>query len=122
VSSVAIEVSSRVKVSDPKPACCSACYRGADENVRFVDMNAEFDAGALVSTESQAIVKSFDSLHLCESCVREAAEALGLKPDLHRRQLREIRRLEIENDHWRDYAKGLEANLGNRPTPELRTD
>jgi hypothetical protein len=118
--SAAIEVTSRVKMSDPKPHCCSACYRGADENTRFVDFDAAFDAGALISNESQSILESFDDLHLCESCVREAAQTLGFKPDLHRKQFREIKRLEIENDHWRDYAKSLERNLAARPEPELR--
>lgn len=116
MSAAADVLSTRVKISDPKPAFCSGCLRGADETVRFVDFDAAIDVGAFVGRHIQdgmevQFVEGSDDLHLCEQCVREAAETLGLKPELHQRQLREIRRLEIENEHWRDTARRAQKEL-----------
>lgn len=99
--SAATEIASRVRVSDPKPDHCSMCFCGPSENVVFFDCGAAFDAGAVINQESQAYVSGSDDLHLCESCVRELTETAGFKPELHGRQLREIRRLELQRDYWR---------------------
>jgi hypothetical protein len=45
--------------------------------------------------------------------VREAAELIAYKPELHARQVREIRRLEIENEHWREQTRSLKNQLSN---------
>lgn len=107
-------LASRVRLSDPKPAYCSGCAQGAQEGVRFVDMNAFHDGGMFVR-EDGAILEGQDDLHLCEPCVRAAAEALGLKPELHAKQVREIRRLEADRDRWQSYAKKIERTLEQRP-------
>lgn len=99
-----MEVASRVRESDPKPDHCSMCFRGPQEGIRFFDCGAAFDAGAVISQESQAYVSGSDDLHLCEGCVRELCEFAGFKPELHGRQFREIKRLELQRDHWRDTA------------------
>ena len=115
MSSAAVELATRCKISDPKPSHCSACFRGADENVTFVDFDAVLNRGGFADPNSLAMMDSIDDLHLCEACVREAAQLLNLKPDLHQRQVREIRRLELDNEHWRDYAQRLEQTLKTRP-------
>lgn len=106
----------RLRISDPKPNHCAACFRGADASVTFVDFDAAIDRGTFVN-EQNAVLEGIDDLHLCEACVRAAAEVLALKPALHARQIREIKRLEAENEHWREYAKDLEASIGERPEP-----
>lgn len=102
--SAATEVSARVRRSDPRPSHCSGCFRGAEEGVDFIDFDTAIDRGSIVTPEG-ALVGTLDDLHLCAACVREAAQVLELKPDLHARQLREIRRLELSVEHWRDSDK-----------------
>jgi hypothetical protein len=116
--SAVVEIqNNRVRLSDPKPAFCSACAQGAVGNLRFVDMDAYHDGGTFVRPEDGAVLEGTDDLHLCEACVRSAASVLGFKPDLHARQSREIRELEGRVEHWRAYAKDLEAVLEDRPEP-----
>ena len=117
MSVVADARGSRVRISDPVPAACSCCFQGAREGVRFLDFNAALDRGQFVREVDGAVLVRdvMDDLHLCEACVREAAEVLALKPQLDANQRREIRRLELESEHWRDYAKRLEATLQERP-------
>jgi len=110
----AAAIQHRVRLSDPKPAFCSMCARGADDKLVFYDCGAAFDAGGF-QDENLSWVHGSDDLHLCKDCVRELAEFAALKPELHRRQLNEIRRLEVENAHWKDYAMRLEATLKDRP-------
>ena len=121
------EMISDIRLSDPLPARCSACLRSAGEGVRFVDFQAAFDGGAVVEEGMMAVRDSIDELHLCEACVKKAASILDYKPDLHAKQYQEIRRLELERDHWRDTAVRIkreadaqfEANLG-QPKPRRR--
>lgn len=108
-----------VCLSDPRPAYCSACHNSPDS--RFVDFEAAFDAGAVVDNESQAVIAGSDDLHLCEACVRDAMEKLELKPELHARQLNEIRRLEIAVEYWRDKAQST-ASLLDRTVREAPKD
>ena len=88
----------RFKVSDPKPARCAACYAGADAALRFVDLDAHIDRGAIVEEGARAVIDSVDELHLCENCVREAAETLDYRPGLHARHLQLNRELMRERD------------------------
>jgi hypothetical protein len=114
MSAAADALNVRVRISDPKPAYCSACFRAADDTSRFLDFDAALDTGCFV--DGLGVYQSgSDDLHLCEECVRVAAQTLGLKPDLHARQMREIKRLEIANEHWKDYAKRMEALVQERP-------
>lgn len=114
MSVAADTTTSRVRLSDPKPAFCVGCWQGAQDNVRFVDFDAAFDGGQLVEERDGAVVTRIaaDDLHLCEACVRAAAQALALKPDLHAKQVREIRRLELAVEHYKDENDRLRAIIG----------
>lgn len=114
MSEASAELATRVRLSDPKPAYCAACWCAAQETVRFVDFDAAVDRGTRTNSEGW-VLDGIDDLHLCEDCVRAGAQALELKPDLHTRQNREIARLERERDHWKDYAKRIEATMQDRP-------
>lgn len=94
-----------IRLSDPRPAFCSACLNHPDE--RYVDFDAAFDAGAFVDRETQAYVEGSDDLHLCESCLKRACEELGVKPELHAAQRREIQKLQLERDHWLEKYRAL---------------
>ena len=109
------ELATRFRISDPKPSHCAACFRGAEESVTFVDLDAAIDRGSLQNEEGWTL-EGIDDLHLCEACVRSAAEVLGLKPQLHSRQLREIRKLELQLESAREYARGLEVTIAKRPS------
>ena len=115
--SVTADLAIRCKIADPKPSHCCRCYRAGEAGVRFVDFDAAIDRGAFADANSLAIMDSIDDLVMCEDCVREGAQLLNLKPDLHQKQLREIRRLELERDHWKDYAQRLEQTVALRPEP-----
>jgi hypothetical protein len=119
--SATAEIAAGIRLSDPKPGHCAACFRGAQEDIRFVDFDAAVDRGGFQDPDSLALMDSIDDLHLCEACVRSGAEALGLKPELHTRQLKEIRRLELEAEHWHAYAKRLERTLEDRPKTQPKT-
>jgi|HubBroStandDraft_6_1064221.scaffolds.fasta_scaffold140219_3 hypothetical protein len=110
------ELATRFRLSDPKPTRCAACFTSAGPEVDFVDFDAAIDRGTFIAPDGAgAVLDSIDDLHLCASCVRSAAEVLGLKPELHSRQLNEIKRLELRSDQWEAYAKRLEATLQDRP-------
>lgn len=97
MSAIADRVS-RFQLSDPKPARCAACMCSADAALRFVDLDALLDRGAVVEEGSMAVIDSIDELHLCENCVRDAAETLDYKPGLHARHLQLNRSLMRERD------------------------
>lgn len=107
--SAVADLATRVRISDPRPALCSACFAGASGDTRFVDMDAASDRGTLMSGDH--IVGTVDDIHLCEACVRAAAEALGLKPELHRKQMRTIRQLELRVEHWRATAGRYQEDI-----------
>jgi hypothetical protein len=54
--------------------------------------------GAVVEEGTMAVIDSIDELHLCENCVRNAAETLDYKPGLHARHLQLNRMLMKERD------------------------
>ena len=105
--SIIAERVSRARISDPKPARCAACLQSADANVKFVDMDAAINRGAIVEEGSMAVIDSIDELHLCESCVREAADTLDYKPGLHARHLQLNRQLMRERDELKDENQKL---------------
>lgn len=107
-------IGTRLKISDPRPSHCSACFRGADATITFVDFDAAADRG-LLTNEQGWVLDSLDDLHLCEPCVRAGAELLALKPEVQTAQAREIRRLETAVEHWQKYAMDLEATVAERP-------
>lgn len=104
-----------ISIADPKPAFCSNCHRGADENLRFVAFPGSHDSGAFVNPPAGEYVIGSDDLFLCEPCVKSAGEIIAFKPELHTAQRQHIRRVEAAVEHWQDYAKTLEATLQERP-------
>lgn len=126
--SVDVTVDRRFKISDPKPAYCSACGCGATAELTFFDLNAAFDAGAFVTEENLTYVQGSDDLHLCESCVQQLMELSGYRPSYHRKQIEENRFLRTQMEHWRDTARDLKRqldrqlniNLGVDPNPPRR--
>lgn len=128
MSDVVAELSRGVTIADPKPSHCIFCYAGSDADTRFVDFDAAVDRGVIIEEGSLAVLDSMDRGCVCERCIRVAAEVLGYKPELHSRQLREIRRLEIENEHFRETLRRtkdelnrqLDANLGEPVSPRRR--
>ena len=112
--SVTAEPTWTARISDPMPARCSRCLRSAGDDIRFVDFRSAFDAGSIVEPGSMMIRASLDELHLCEPCVKEGAEVLGYKPELHVKQLREVRKLELERDHWRETARRTKDELNRQ--------
>jgi hypothetical protein len=102
---------SRTRISDPQPTRCAGCLQSAGPTVRFVDFDCFINRGVIVEEGSMAIVDSIDTLHLCESCVREAAETLDYKAGLHAQHLRLNRQLVAEVDQLRDQNKTLRQLL-----------
>lgn len=102
-----------MRISDPQPDYCSACHNTTPEG-RYVDMEAMHDGGSYVDGDVTYIAGA-DSLHVCEACVRDAMEVLALRPEREQAQTREIKRLEIERDHWKQSAKRMEGYLQERP-------
>lgn len=112
-----------MRLADPKPGFCSSCFNSSPE-LRYVDFDAAWDGPVIIDPERGTakiwpggVPSSNDDLYLCESCVQRATEILGLKATLNARQGREIRRLQLEAEHWRDYARELESTLAERPEP-----
>lgn len=101
-----------MKIADPKPGYCSRCYRGTVENMRYVDFEVAFDGAPVLDRETLTIAvlpwngmqPSHDDLYLCEECVVEARNLLGLdaKPDLYKKQMQEIRRQTLRAETHRD--------------------
>lgn len=110
---VADALNTRVRIADPKPAYCSGCFQGAEETVRFVDFQAAHDSGAFVN-EHGAVLEGSDDLYLCENCVRSAAEALALKPQLVSGLYLEIKALERDRDRLWAYVKSLNEALASQ--------
>lgn len=105
--SVTAELAQDMRLADPKPSYCCVCLRGADADVRFVDMNAAVDAGQVTGERDGVVVfrESMDDMMPCEDCIRSAARVLGFKPELHLKQLQEIEQLRLQVEHWRATAK-----------------
>lgn len=117
MSEAVADIATRLRLSDPKPAHCSACWASSGPDVRFVDFDCLLDRGVIVEEGSMAVLDAMDALHLCEACVRQAAEVLAYQPVQAQNRLREIRRLELDLEHWRRYAQRLEGTLQERPEP-----
>jgi hypothetical protein len=98
-----------IRISDPRPPYCSACHN-APVDSRYIDFDAVHDGGSFVGVEGQYLSGSED-LHVCESCIREACEALGFKPELQRRQFVEIQKQDIRIEALRDQNLKLKAAL-----------
>jgi hypothetical protein len=109
-----------MRLASPNPGFCSCCFN-ADPQARYVDCEADYDGAPVLDRETQSIailpwdgqLGGHDNLYLCERCVKEALEVLELsaKSETLGRQLKEIRRLELERDHWRDTARRFKEEV-----------
>lgn len=112
MSEVIAELATRLRLSDPKPAHCSACLCSSGEDVRFVDFDAMVDRGSFVDPDgAMHVTDSMEELHLCESCVRQAMEVLDFRPERHRKLLIEYEKERVEKDHWKGTARRLKREL-----------
>lgn len=109
-----------MRLADPPADFCSVCFN-ANPQARYVDFEVSFDGrpvlkedGTIAMSPVSGLPMQHDLLFVCETCWREACELLGLKPELHARQLREIQRQGIEIEHWRATAKRLQAELSRQ--------
>ena len=124
-----------MKIADPKPGFCSCCF-GAHPDRQYIDFEADYDGAPVLDRETNSIavlpwngqLGGHDNLYLCETCVREAAEKLAFKPELHQRQFQAVRRAELTAEHYKDQCRRLqdalnrqlEADLGD-PEPRRTT-
>lgn len=124
-----------MRIADPRPDVCSVCRNSHDADTRFFDLEAMWDANPPVDDTGAMIMPgdgrpmAHEYIFICELCVKNLLELVDFKPQLHSRQLLEIKRLSIERDHWRATAdrmrreadKQLEANglLERRPRPKV---
>lgn len=106
------ELATRLRLSDPKPARCAACFTSADANMQFVDFDCLIDRGTFTDPGGAgAVLDSIDELHLCESCVRQAAEVLDFKPELYQQLLRRVRLEMEEKDRLKATVRRLSEEL-----------
>lgn len=106
-----------MRLANPKPGFCSCCFAASPE-LRFIDCEADYDGAPVLDPETQTIavlpwtgdLGGHDQLMLCETCVKKAAELVEFKPELHQRQLREIRKLELQVATERAARKRAEAD------------
>ena len=62
-----------MRLADPKPPFCAACFQHSTDT--HVDFEASYDGPVI---EKDGIKTPVDDLILCESCVRSAANLLGM--------------------------------------------
>ena len=105
------------RIADPRPALCSACGNSGDPDTEYVDFEAAWDGPVVLNDDGSyrsapnGEPSASENIYLCKACVRAGAQLLEIKPELHRNQLREIRRLEIENQHLRDRLRSVGREL-----------
>jgi hypothetical protein len=119
MSVLAADVAPRFRLADPKPAYCSVCIQAAKDDVEFIDANAAYDGPTFVHPETGVTVHIQEDIYVCLSCVAQMCEVANLRPELHTRQAREIRRLELAAETWQQRAEQLEE-LVARPEPVHR--
>lgn len=118
MSVIAAEVAPRMRIADPKPPYCSTCFRAAGDDVTFVDLGAAYEGPTVTHPETGALIHVMEDIYVCRSCAQEICEVLDLRPELHIKQAREIRRLEVAAEHWEQRAKSLEKVIAQgRPDP-----
>jgi hypothetical protein len=118
MSVLAADVVPRFRIADPKPAYCSVCIQAARDDVDFVDANAVYDGPTFVHPETGVTVHIQDDIYVCLSCVAQMSEVANFRPELHAKQAREIRRLELAAETWQQRANELERLVAKgRPEP-----
>jgi hypothetical protein len=107
------DVNTRVRIADPAPPYCSACHKGASAEVRFVDFQAALDSGVFVNEDGATLV-GCDDLFLCEGCVREAAEAVGFKPQAMAALYAELKQKDELVERQARYIRSLNEALASQ--------
>lgn len=107
---------------DGSPQYCSACFN-QDNTKQHIDLDASCDRGYALHTD---IPITMDDLVLCEDCIRNAAQLIGMEDkSTTERELSELRikadRLERESRQAQRYADTLEDAFDKRPEP-VRVD
>lgn len=105
------EINFRARISDPVPARCSGCMQSAGAGQRFVNLDMRINRGTICQEGTIAVLERIDELHLCDACVRDAAEALEYVPELHQRHVQLNRMLMRERDELREQNRQLRAML-----------
>lgn len=118
-----------MRLADPRPALCTLCCNTGHETTKFVDTGA-FREGPLlrdsatgeIAVDPSGAQITLDDVYVCDACVRWMAKLIGEDEFAEeiRSQFLETRRLQLAVEHWRDYAKRLEATLQDRPEPAPR--
>ena len=98
-----------------KPIFCSACFNA--QSIRHIDFDAACDRGY---GKDEAIQITLDDLILCENCVKEGAELIGMTAENEKdRTISDLeRKLTVrtkERDQARRYADTLEDAVSHRP-------
>ncbi|CAB4172165.1 hypothetical protein UFOVP1346_7 [uncultured Caudovirales phage] len=94
-------------------AFCAACFSFVTDR-SVVEFDASWDGPVIPEG-------SVDELSLCESCVRSAAEALDVSPDVVARLENSVKFSEGVAEKWRSYALSLERSLEFRPEKVVKT-
>lgn len=112
----------RIRLTDAPPPRCSSCFQ-AQPHLRHVDFEASYDGPVVPLHANENLVGvqgvSIDDLILCETCVRTAAELLGLvDPDFvtaERDMLKTGNEVLVAKLQARDaYITTLEAAVANK--------
>lgn len=100
-----------------RPIHCAACFNS--QEIRHIDFDAATDRGY---SDGVAVAVSMDELVLCENCVRNGAELLGMTDS--EQLLERVADLERKSDVLRKrltqaqrYSDTMEEALGHRPDP-----
>lgn len=107
-----------MRLASPRPGFCSVCF-GAHPESRYVDCECAYDGAPVLDRETRTIavipwtgaLGNHDDFYMCEKCARALCELLDMKPEVRTRQLQELRKLELERDHWRSTANRLRREL-----------
>jgi hypothetical protein len=113
----------RIHIAEPAPPRCSGCFQQKPQE-RHVDFGAAYDGPVVPAAENVAglVGHVIDDLILCETCITEAAQLVGLGNaaalTAERDQLEAgNRELRAKNVGLEDYNAKLEAALAAKPEP-----
>ena len=113
----------RIQIAEPAPPRCSACFQAKPQETH-VDFGAAYDGPVVPAAENVAglVGHVIDDLILCETCITEAAQLVGLGNaaalTAERDQLEAgNRELRAKLAGFEDYAAKLQAALDAKPQP-----
>jgi hypothetical protein len=97
-----------------KPIFCSACFNQQD--IRHIDFDAACDRGY---GKSEAVEVAMDDLILCENCVKNGAELLGMTDNSSlKAEVQDLKRkLEVKDkllEKEKRYSATMEDLLGQK--------